>query len=90
MKPFNQANPGLQSSFNYRICFHTLKIYYNKIIILKMRKIKFMFAFLAIVFMLSACEFSPEEIQPVGKIILENTGGNSGERPGPQDPPDDL
>jgi len=55
-----------------------------------MRKIKFTIAFLAIVFMLSACEFSPQEIQPVGKIILENTGGNSGERPGPQDPPDDL
>jgi len=55
-----------------------------------MRKIKFMFAFIAIVFMLSACEFSPEEIQPLGKIVLEDTGGNSGERPGPTPKPEPI
>jgi len=55
-----------------------------------MRKIKFIFAFIAIVFMVSACEFSPEEIQPVGKIILKNNVGGAGEDPEPQEPPDDL
>jgi len=47
-----------------------------------MRKIKFMFAFIAIVFMMSACEFSPEEIQPVGKIILETDPSGLGENQG--------
>ena len=55
-----------------------------------MRKIKLLLTCLAMVFMVSACELSPEEIQPVGTIIMENTGGNSGERPIPADPPDDL
>ncbi len=55
-----------------------------------MKNVKLMFAFLAIVFMLSACEFSPGEIQPVGKIILETDVGGSGEDPGPIDPPEDL
>ena len=55
-----------------------------------MRKVKFTITFLAIVLMFSACEFSPEEIQPVGKIIFETDGGNSGENPGPIDPPEDL
>jgi len=36
-----------------------------------MRKIMFLIAILAIVFMFAACEFTPEEIQPVGKVILE-------------------
>ena len=55
-----------------------------------MRKIKLLLTFLAMVFMVSACELSPGEIQPVGKIILENDTGTLGENPGPQDPPDDL
>ena len=52
-----------------------------------MRKIKSLLAFLAIGIMVSACEFSPEEIQPVGEVTLENTGG-SGERPEPAPKPD--
>ena len=51
-----------------------------------MRKIKLLLAFLAIGMMMSACEFSPEEIQPVGKVTLENTGV-SGTKPVPDDPP---
>ena len=57
-----------------------------------MKKVKPILAFLAIGIMLSACEFSPEEIQPVGDIKLEYNTGGSGERPGPDplpDPPDD-
>ncbi len=52
-----------------------------------MRKVKFIFTFLAVVFIFSACEFSPQEIQPVGDIKFENYPGTSGERPGPNDPP---
>ena len=52
-----------------------------------MKKVKFIFTFLAIVFIVSACEFSPEEIQPVNDIKLENYTGGSGERPGPNPPP---
>ena len=52
-----------------------------------MRKIKLILAFLAIGFMVSACEFSPEEIQPVGDIILETDTGGAGEDPGPTPPP---
>ncbi len=38
-----------------------------------MKKVKFIFTFLAIVFMVSACELSPEEIQPIdNQFILEN------------------
>ena len=48
-----------------------------------MRKVKFLLTFLAIGIMVSACEFSPEEIQPVGDIILENDTGGAGENPGP-------
>ena len=51
-----------------------------------MRNIKFLFTFLAIGMMLSACEFSPEEIQPVGNIILETDTGTSGADPGPDRP----
>jgi len=56
-----------------------------------MRKIKLILTFLAIGVMVSACEFSPEEIQPVGDIKLEYNTGGSGERPDPDlpDPPDD-
>ena len=61
---------------------------FNDIFILIMRKFKFILAFLAIGFMVSACEFSPEEIQPVGDIILENETGGLGEDPGPLDPID--
>jgi len=54
-----------------------------------MRKIKLILAFLAIGIMVSACEFSPEEIQPVGNVILENTPGTSDNNPtGPLDPID--
>jgi len=53
-----------------------------------MRKVKTIFAFLAIGILLSACEFSPEEIKPVGDIILETDTGGSGERPDPNPPPD--
>ena len=52
-----------------------------------MRKVKFLLAFLAIGIMVSACEFSPEEIQPVGDIKFENYTGTSGESPGPTPPP---
>jgi len=52
-----------------------------------MKKVKFLFAFLAIGIMMSACEFSPEEIQPVGDIKFENNTGTSGERPEPKAPP---
>ncbi len=52
-----------------------------------MKKVKFLLAFIAIGIMFSACEFSPEEIQPVGDIKFENYPGTSGERPGPNDPP---
>lgn len=51
-----------------------------------MSKVKSLLALLAIGIMLSACEFSPTEIQPVGKITLENTGGTSGEKGEPEDP----
>jgi len=57
-----------------------------------MKRVKFFLAFLAIVFMLSACEFSPQEIQPVGKVILEYDTGGAGEDPLPEpplDPPDE-
>jgi len=56
-----------------------------------MKRVKFFLAFLAIGIMLSACEFSPEEIKPVGDIILEMDRGTSGtgtEEP-PLDPPDE-
>ena len=52
-----------------------------------MKKVKFIFTFLAIVFIVSACEFSPEEIQPVGDIILENTPGTSDNNPTGPEPP---
>ena len=55
-----------------------------------MKKVKFLFAFLAIVIMMSACEFSPEEIQPVGDIILENETGGSGEYPRPTPKPEPI
>jgi len=55
-----------------------------------MKKVKFLLAFIAIGIMFSACEFSPEEIQPLGKIVLENTGGNSGENPGPTPKPEPI
>ena len=60
---------------------------FNNIFILKMKKV-FFFTFLAIGMMMSACELSPEEIQPVGKIILETEVGGSGEDPIPAPPPD--
>jgi len=53
-----------------------------------MKRVKFLLTFLAIVFMFSACEFSPEEIQPVGDIKFENSTGTSGANPGPNRPPD--
>ena len=53
-----------------------------------MKKVKFIFTFLAVVFIVSACEFSPQEIQPVGKVILENKPGTSGTDPGPDPLPD--
>ena len=53
-----------------------------------MKKVNSLLTVLAIVFMVSACELSPEEIQPVGKIILETEVGTSGEDPGPTPPPD--
>ena len=55
-----------------------------------MKRVKFLLAFLAIVFMFSACEFSPQEIQPVGEVILEYDTGTSGEDELPEspDPPD--
>ncbi len=53
-----------------------------------MRKVKTIFAFLAIGILLSACELSPEEIKPVGDIILEYEPTESGERPDPNPPPD--
>ena len=56
--------------------------------ILIMKKVKFFFTFLAIVFMVSACEFSPEEIKPVGDIKFENSEGGSGENPEPAPKPD--
>ena len=52
-----------------------------------MRKFKFIFAFFAIGILLSACEFSPEEIEPVGEIMLETDPGTSGEHPDPTPPP---
>lgn len=52
-----------------------------------MKRVKFLLAFIAIVFMFSACEFSPEEIQPVNDIKFENSTGTSGANPGPNDPP---
>jgi len=52
-----------------------------------MKRVKFFLAYLAIVFMLSACEFTPEEIQPVGKVILETDRGTSGTDPQPAPPP---
>ena len=61
---------------------------FNNIIISLMRNVKFILAFLAIGIMMSACEFSPEEIQPVGDIILENETGGSGEYPRPTPKPD--
>ena len=61
---------------------------FNDISILIMKKVKFILAFLAIGIMLSACEFSPEEIQPVGDIKFENNTGGSGERPEPAPKPD--
>ena len=36
--------------------------------------------------MMSACEFSPQEIQPVDNIILENERGTSGEGELPESP----
>jgi len=60
---------------------------FNQIFILKMKRVKLLLTFLAIVFMFSACEFSPEEIQPVGNITLETDTGGSGEYPGPKAPP---
>lgn len=51
-----------------------------------MKKVKSILTFLAIGILLSACEFSPEEIQPLGKVTLENTGV-SGTKPIPNDPP---
>jgi len=60
---------------------------FKKIFNIKMKKVKFLLTFLAIVFMVSACEFSPEEIQPVGDIKFENHTGTSGANPGPNDPP---
>ncbi|MCZ6899039.1 MAG: hypothetical protein O7F74_02265 [Bacteroidetes bacterium] len=52
-----------------------------------MRKVKFLLAFIAIGIMFSACEFSPEEIQPVGKAILENYPGTDDGPDYPDDPP---
>jgi len=60
---------------------------FNDIFILIMKKIKFFLSFLAIGIMLSACEFSYEEIQPVGDIKFENTG-HAGVDPEPDDLPD--
>ena len=38
-----------------------------------MKKVKFLLTFLVIVFTVSACELSPEEIQPIdNQFILEN------------------
>lgn len=49
-----------------------------------MKKVKFIFSLLAITFMVSACEFSPEEIEPIGKY-LEFYPDVAGE-----DPPDEI
>lgn len=57
---------------------------FNKTLILIMKKVKFIFSLLAITFMVSACEFSPEEIEPIGKY-LEFYPDVAGE-----DPPDEI
>ena len=46
---------------------------FNNIKKLKMKKVKFLLTFLAIVFTVSACELSPGEIEPIdNQFILEN------------------
>jgi len=69
--------------------FFTIRL--NKIFILIMKKVKFLLAFIVIGIIMSACEFSPEEIQPVGDIILEYDTGGAGEDELPESPdlPDD-
>jgi len=53
-----------------------------------MKKVKLLFTFLAIVFMVSACELSPEEIMPISSHVLNNDTGYAGVNPPPQPPPD--
>lgn len=53
-----------------------------------MKKVKLFFTFLAIVFMVSACELSPNEIAPLSNPVLNNDTGNDGEDPPPRPPID--
>ena len=62
------------------------------IILLRMKKVKFLLTFIAIVFMVSACEMSPEEIQPIdNQFILENdqSGEDMDDMIPPPPPPSD-
>lgn len=52
-----------------------------------MKKVKFIFSLLAIVFMVSACEFSPEEIEPIGKYLEFDPDVAGEDLPDPLPPP---
>ena len=62
---------------------------FNNIFILKMKKIKLLFTFLAIGVLVSACDLSPEEIEPLtNPTYYDEKTGQSGGNPPPQPPPD--
>jgi len=54
---------------------------------LKMKKVRLFLALLAMVFMVSACELSPEEIQPVNDQFVLKVEEAAKMDPGPPLPP---
>jgi len=52
-----------------------------------MKKVKLLLTLLAMVFMVSACELSPEEIQPINDQIILKVEEGAKMDPGPPLPP---
>ncbi len=55
-----------------------------------MKKVKLLLTLLAIVFMVSACELSPGEIQPAGNQSFNIDPVHDGEESDPPEPPPPL